>query len=257
MLHANWARDLPLVTGGENMPPPRKYGPLSGMLGAAASARTPATWSIFGIVNMAQRERRALVETMSAVGPEAATLCGTWTVRDLAAHLVVRERRPDASGGIMLKPLAGYLASVQAKAARQPFPELLEQVRTGPPWWSPLKPFDAIANMTEMFVHHEDVRRAAPGWEPRELSAADEAQLWSVLRRMGRMAYRKSPVTIELVTPDGERAVVHTKSGTTQVTLTGKPSELVLQAFGRDEVRIETAGDPADVRAVLEMDRSV
>ncbi len=194
---------------------------------------------------------------MSAAGPDAPTLCGSWTVRDLAAHLVVRERRPDASPGIMLKPLAGHLESVQAKAARRPFPELLADVRSGPPWWSPLKPVDAVVNLTEMFVHHEDVRRGEPGWEPRDLPAADEDKLWSTLRRMGRMAYRKAPVTVELATLDGRRAVVHTKSGTAQVTLTGKPSELLLHAFGRDEVRIETAGDPAAVRTVLELDRSV
>ncbi|MFI7666289.1 TIGR03085 family metal-binding protein [Nocardia sp. NPDC049526] len=208
-------------------------------------------------MSMAQRERRALVDTMSAAGPDAPTLCGGWTVRDLAAHLIVRERRPDASPGIMLKPFAGYLESVQAKAARRPFPDLLADVRSGPPWWSPLKPVDAVVNLTEMFVHHEDVRRGEPGWEPRDLPVAEEDKLWSALRRMGRMAYRKAPVTVELATLDGRRAVVHTKAGTAQVTLTGKPSELLLHAFGRDEVRIETAGDPADVRAVLEADRSL
>ena len=36
----------------------------------------------------AQRERAALVETMRAVGPDAPTLCGDWTTRDLAAHLI-------------------------------------------------------------------------------------------------------------------------------------------------------------------------
>ncbi|MGY4100654.1 TIGR03085 family metal-binding protein [Nocardia sp. R16R-3T] len=208
-------------------------------------------------MSMAQRERRALVDTMSAVGPDAPTLCGTWRVRDLAAHLVIRERRPDASPGIMLKPLAGYLESVQAKATLRPFSELLADVSSGPPWWSPLKPVDAVVNLTEMFVHHEDVRRGAPGWEPRELPAADEDKLWSALRRMGRLAYRKAPVTVELATPDGRRAVVHTQSATAQVRLTGKPSELLLHAFGRDEVRIETAGDPDAVRTVLSLDRSI
>ncbi len=208
-------------------------------------------------MSMAQRERRALVATMSAVGPDAPTLCGSWTVRDLAAHLVVRERRPDASPGIMLKPFAGYLESVRAKAARRSFPELLADVRSGPPWWSPLKPVDAVVNLPEMFVHHEDVRRGAPGWEPRDLPAADEDELWSTLRRMGRMAYRKAPVTVELATPGGRRSVVHTKSGTAPVTLTGKPSELLLHAFGRDEVRIETAGDPEAVQTVLTLDRSI
>ncbi|MGQ4614852.1 TIGR03085 family metal-binding protein [Nocardia sp. R7R-8] len=207
-------------------------------------------------MTMAQRERRGLVEAMEAAGPDARTLCGAWTVRDLAAHLVVRERRPDAAPGILLKPLAGYLERVQAKAASKPFPDLLEQVRTGPPWWSPLRPVDAVVNLSEMFVHHEDVRRAEPGWQPRELPAADEDHLWSVLCTMARMAYRTVPVTVELVTPDGRRTVARSASDDV-VTLTGKPSELLLHAFGRDEVRLETAGSPEAVRAVVESDRSV
>ncbi|MCP2316770.1 TIGR03085 family protein [Nocardia amikacinitolerans] len=205
---------------------------------------------------MAQRERQALVVAMSDAGPDAPTLCGAWTVRDLAAHLIVRERRPDAAPGIMLKPFAGYLESVQERMARKPFPELLELVRTGPPWWSPLKPVDAMVNLSEMFVHHEDVRRARPGWEPRQLTDADEAKLWDVARRMGKMAYRNAPVPVVLATPDGRRAGVKSGDGA-GVTLIGKPSELVLHAFGRDNVRLETAGEPDAVQAVLKLDRSV
>ncbi|MGO4613446.1 TIGR03085 family metal-binding protein [Nocardia sp. 2YAB30] len=207
-------------------------------------------------MTMAQRERQGLVEAMRSAGPEAPTLCGEWTVRDLAAHLVVRERRPDAAPGILLKPFAGYLDRVQTKAASKPFPALLEQVCTGPPWWSPLRPIDAVVNLSEMFVHHEDVRRAAPGWQPRELTAADEDKLWSQLRRMASMTYRKAPVTVALRTQDGRRVVARSASGVV-VTLTGKPSELLLHAFGRDEVRLETSGDADAVRAVLGLDRSV
>ncbi len=205
---------------------------------------------------MAQRERRSLVEAMVAAGPDAPTLCGTWTVRDLAAHLIVRERRPDAAPGILLRPLAGRLESVQAKVAVKPFEDLVELVRTGPPWWSPLKPVDAVANLSEMFVHHEDVRRAESGWEPRELAAEDEDRLWKLLRRMGRMAYRKSPVPLTLATPDGRSVAVVSGDGP-GVTLTGKPSELLLHAFGREEVRIATAGEDEAVRAVLALDRSI
>ncbi|MGI5217331.1 TIGR03085 family metal-binding protein [Nocardia sp. CA-290969] len=207
-------------------------------------------------MNLAQRERRALVETMNETGPDAPTLCGEWTVRDLAAHLVVRERRPDAAPGIMLRPFAGYLQRRQDKAAQKPFGELLELVRTGPPWWSPLRPVDAFANLGEMFVHHEDVRRARPGWEPRELPVEDQQRLWSVLRRMGKMAYRKSPVPVELSTPAGERVRVVDGTGPV-VTLTGTPAELLLHAFGRDQVRIDTSGEPEAVRQVLELDRSI
>jgi uncharacterized protein (TIGR03085 family) len=51
----------------------------------------------------AQRERASLVETMRSIGPDAPTLCEGWTTRDLAAHLVVRERRLDATPGIMIR----------------------------------------------------------------------------------------------------------------------------------------------------------
>ncbi|WP_433490500.1 TIGR03085 family metal-binding protein [Nocardia grenadensis] len=207
-------------------------------------------------MNMAQRERRALVETMKSTGPDAPTLCGAWTVRDLAAHLVVRERRPDAAPGIMLRPLAGYLQKVQGKTARQEFDRLLDKIRTGPPWWSPLRPVDAIANLGEMFVHHEDVRRASPGWEPRDLPAEDQQRLWATVRRMGKIAYRKSPVPVELSTLGEDRARIVDGTGPV-VTLTGAPSELLLHAFGRDQVRIETAGEPDAVRQVLELDRSI
>lgn len=205
---------------------------------------------------MARRERRALTETMTAAGADAPTLCGSWTARDLAAHLIVRERRPDAMPGILLSPLAGYLEGVQTKMAGRPWQELLELVRTGPPLWSPLRPLDALANTSEMFVHHEDVRRAAPEWEPRELSADDQRTLWSVLKKMGSVNYRKSPVPIDLVNTAGDRARVGAKEGS-PVTLTGTPAELLLHAFGRDEVRLETAGEPDAVQAVLTLDRSV
>ncbi len=193
---------------------------------------------------------------MTEVGPAAPTLCGTWTAHDLAAHLVVRERRPDASIGIVFRPMSGYLEAKQTQIAQRPFAELLELVRTGPPWWSPLRPVDAMVNLSEMFVHHEDVRRAEPGWEPRQLAERDEDRLWTALRTVARAAYRKSPVPVVLASLRGAEITAHRGDGDA-VTLTGTPSELLLHAFGRDEVRIATTGSDADVRAVLATDRSV
>src|SRR5690606_33900746 len=164
--------------------------------------------------------------------------------------VIVRERRPDAAPGILLRPLAGRLESVQAEVAAKPFDDLIALVRSGPPWWSPLKPVDAVANLGEMFVHHEDVRRAESGWEPRELAAEDEDRLWKMLRRMGRMAYRKSPAPVTLATPDGRSVAVVSGDGPA-VTLTGKPSDVLLHAFGRHQPRTTTAGAHADTRAVL------
>lgn len=193
---------------------------------------------------------------MAAFGPDARTLCGEWTVRDLAAHLVIRERRPDTAPGILIPQLESYTEGVRRKAAARPFQELLDEVRDGPPLWSPLWAVDSLVNTTEMFVHHEDVRRGSPGWEPRTLDPADEGKLWSTVRKMGRMSYRKAAVQVTLATPDGERVTVH-RSGAGEVVLTGAPSELLLHAFGRDEVEIEMSGSPADVESIRQLDRSV
>ena len=64
-------------------------------------------------MSVAQHERAALVETLRSVGPDAPTLCGGWTTRDLTAHLVLREYRLDAAPGITVPALAGYTTKVQ------------------------------------------------------------------------------------------------------------------------------------------------
>ena len=99
------------------------------------------------------------------VGPDAPTLCGDWTTRDLAAHLVVRDRRPDAAPGLVTSFMSGYTEHVRATEAERPYWEIVDRVRKGPPHWSPLRieALDRLANSLEFFVHHEDVRRAQPG----------------------------------------------------------------------------------------------
>ena len=127
----------------------------------------------------ARRERSALVETLRTVGPDAPTLCEGWNTRDLAAHLVVRERRIDAAPGILIPYFADHTAKVQDKVAQaNGWNELMDKVASGPPIYSPFKLLDPVANVAEMFIHHEDVRRAQPGWQPRP-------SLWQRLRGRG------------------------------------------------------------------------
>ncbi|MCW2521608.1 MAG: hypothetical protein JWR46_4227, partial [Mycobacterium sp.] len=134
----------------------------------------------------AQQERAALVTTMRGVGPEQPTLCGGWTTRDLAAHLVVRERRLDAAPGILIPKLADYTERVQNQvAAENDWNVLLDQIASGPPLFSPFKLLDPLVNVAEMFIHHEDVRRAVSGWQPREL---DEGTTAALARQVGLMA---------------------------------------------------------------------
>ena len=87
----------------------------------------------------ARAERAALCDLFLEVGPDAPTLCGGWTTRDLAAHLVVRERRPDAAPGIVSRVLAGHSEKVRIAETERPWPELVERVRSGPPVWNPMR----------------------------------------------------------------------------------------------------------------------
>ncbi|WP_394434923.1 TIGR03085 family metal-binding protein [Streptomyces sp. SGAir0957] len=201
----------------------------------------------------AKRERLLLADLLEAAGPEAPTLCEGWTARDLAAHVVVRERRPDAAGGTLVKQLASRLERVQNEFAEKPYEELIQLIRTGPPRFSPfaLKQLDEAANVVEFYVHAEDVRRAQPDWSPRELDPVFAEVLWSRLERMARVMGRKAPVGLVLRRPDGQTAVAH--RGAPVVTVTGEPSELLMYAFGRQEAaKVELDGDKTAITQLSE-----
>ena len=207
-------------------------------------------------MSYARDERTALCALFDETGPEAPTLCEGWQTRHLAAHLVLRERRPDAAAGILGGPLAGYTKRVtETLATRTSFPELVAQIRTGPPALSffRIHGVDERANLVEYFVHHEDVRRAADGWEPRRVKDGLADALWQRLRA-ARLVFRKAPVGIELVRddlpadPGHQRVRITAKARTPMVTVTGSPAELTMWAMGRTTAaRVRFDGSEADV----------
>jgi uncharacterized protein (TIGR03085 family) len=199
----------------------------------------------------ATAERHRLADTFLSVGPDAPTLCDPWTTRDLAAHLIVRERRPDAALGIVAKPFAGYTEKIQNDVAKGDWEQLVETVRSGPPIWAPsrIDAVDRAMNTTEFFVHHEDVLRAVPGWSPRELDPALVDGLAGALKR-ARLLVRKAPCGVVLSPTDGHEPVV-AKSGTPSVTVRGPVGELILWSFGRQaHSQVDYDGEPACVEAV-------
>jgi len=135
-------------------------------------------------MSIASRERQGLAELLVKLGPDEPTLCAGWTTRDLAAHLMIREHRPIAALGILIKPLAGWNARIMKKSAPN-FAENIALLKAGAPWWSPLRWFDSQANTFEFLIHHEDVRRAQPDWKIRDLTAIDN-QLKVLVKRFGR-----------------------------------------------------------------------
>lgn len=199
-------------------------------------------------MSIAQRERAALVETMRAAGPDAPTLCEGWKTRDLAAHLVVREYRPDAAPGILIPLFARHTEQVQEDVAeRSGWDELVDKVASGPPVFSPFKLLDPLINVAEMFIHHEDVRRASTGWEPRELEPALKSRLTRTVPLMGRLTLAKVPGRVALRTTAGKTLLTVGKGPA--VTVTGEPEELLLFAVGR-QARVDFDGDKSTVRAV-------
>lgn len=200
-------------------------------------------------MSVARKERAALVDTMRAAGPDAPTLCEGWNTRDLAAHLVVRERRLDAAPGILVPKLAGYTARVQEQVtASTDWPELLAQVAAGPPLYSPFILLDPLVNVAEMFIHHEDVRRAGTHWEPRVLDENTTSSLARQVSSFARMTLSKAPARVSLTTPQGK--VLSTAGNGAPVTITGDPGELLLFAAGREPARVSFDGDADAIAAV-------
>jgi uncharacterized protein (TIGR03085 family) len=205
----------------------------------------------------ARDERLALCALLAELGPTQPTLCAGWQTGDLAAHLVLRERRPDAGAGILGGPLARHTRRVQAAlASRTPFPKLLQLIRTGPPRMSlfGLPGADERMNAVEYFVHHEDVRRAQPGWQPRDIDPGLSEMLWSRLA-LAKFILRKAPVGVELVREDAAagrgRVRMTAKAKTPVVTVTGTPAELTMWTMGRTgAARVRLDGSDPDVAAL-------
>jgi uncharacterized protein (TIGR03085 family) len=197
-------------------------------------------------------ERAALADALTSAGPHRPTLCDGWTTTELAAHLVARERRPDSALAALVPALSGWSGRVQAKYARRPYAELVRAIRTGPPRTSPMAipGADARINLVEHFVHCEDVRRAGPGWTPRDLPAARQDALWATLLVIGRLNFRKSPVSVTLRTPDGRSKQVITRAGAEGIELVGEPAELTLYSSGRkDQAQVQLEGPDDAVTA--------
>lgn len=205
-------------------------------------------------------QRAALCELFETTGPDAPTVLPGWRAAELLAHLLVRERQPLAAPGILLSPLAPLTERAMRGYDNMPWHRRVELLRAGPPSWSPyrLGAVDEQANLVEFVVHHEDLARAQPGWRPRPSDPDREEALWSRLRLMARVMYRKSPVGVLLRHPTRERgAEIAARAGRGRVTVTGPPGELVLHAFGRDVAQVELDGAPADVEALTRTPRGL
>jgi uncharacterized protein (TIGR03085 family) len=207
-------------------------------------------------VNYAKLERERYCKALIEAGPDAPTMCQGWTTGDLAAHSVIRESRPDAMIGLRIEKLAGHTANVQRQAAAQhSFDELVDMIRNGPPTISLFRPpkINVALNTAEFFVHHEDIRRGTPGWEPRELDPGHEDALWKRCG-MAKLILHKAPVGVVLRRSYSPHTPLMTvKKGNPTVTVTGPASELILWILGRKSIaRVDLDGDAGAISRLLD-----
>jgi len=191
------------------------------------------------------RERRQLADLFEQLGPAAPTLCEGWDTAHLAAHLVVRERRPDALVGLGAEavgkggPPAAWTHRLEDRLREStPYAEVVGRLRAGPPAWSPMAwPVLAGAfNTAEYAIHHEDVRRAQPGWTVRELARGDQDTLWTAATLSARRV--RGGVLLRRTDVDG----VDKRVGASGRTVEGEPLELLLWLSGRrDHARVTVA----------------
>ncbi|MCW4464526.1 TIGR03085 family metal-binding protein [Glutamicibacter sp. MNS18] len=195
-------------------------------------------------MHLVHASRLALAEALLAAGPSADTLCAGWQARHLAAHLVLRENSP-LGAGVLIKPLSGKLESrlqELANDARKPenYIGLVRRFRAGPGKYSPfsIERISSAANLSEFFIHTEDIRRARTQWAPRVLDREYTEMLWHDLTKRARIYYRHSPVGVILARPNGEHCVA--KKAANPVTITGPVAELLLHASGRGDSALVT-----------------
>jgi uncharacterized protein (TIGR03085 family) len=200
------------------------------------------------VTSWAAHERSALVDALAELGPDAPTLCEGWLTKDLAAHVYVRERRPDAAIGVLpLGPLSAYTERVMKSVlATQGYDGILRRLRDVAPILR-VTHMDEAINTVEFFIHTEDVRR--PNKLPdREMPPEFEQKIARRLKQLGRLSFRRVKARVRLVPTVGEPAEFG--SGPL-VEVHGRPSELLLLAFNRKaDARVEYTGDPEGIDAL-------
>ncbi len=172
---------------------------------------------------------------------QATTLCKGWTVEDIAAHLVARERSIYSDVGLVVPSLHHIhdkkITHIKAKGHSYLIKKLSHY-----PWWMP-----AVANTAEFYIHNEDILRGSLKMSRPAPSKEKGEILWRALQ--GLVKIRK-----DLLQDLGNVQLENTQSGAVltiknshvnkDTVFTGLPGELLLFCYGRRDaakVKITTA----------------
>jgi uncharacterized protein (TIGR03085 family) len=196
-------------------------------------------------------ERAQLCDTLNELGPDAPTLLEPWTTRDLAAHLALREHDFLAGPGLVLPgPWRRFAERRQAALALRDFSWLVTSIRSEPKGFFSIGWVRRFPSLNELFVHHEDARRAN-GRGPRTNDHVMDEALWdNVCRSTWFLARRLRGAGLELQRAQTAQTV-QARRGESTARITGAPGELLLYLFGRQRAaHVEVSGPTAAVEAV-------
>lgn len=205
----------------------------------------PTDDEVFGMI---AEERRALADLLDTLTPEqwaTPSLCAGWTVREVAAHLVVPFEVSVPSLMLRLvRSLGSYdraMDGATREVAARPTTELAARLRANadhrftPPMSGPEAP------LTDVVVHGQDIRRPlgiAHGIEPEHLRVALDRMAGGALGFVPRS--RVAGLRFEATDLDwsaGDGALVRGPAEAILLAITGRPVALAdLEGDGADRL---------------------
>lgn len=180
-----------------------------------------------------KEERAFTVSTLNSLTEkqwQAKTLCDGWSIEDLAAHLVSRER--NIIGGIgLIIPSLQTLHDKRIERVKSHGHDYMIHKLSKYPWYMP-----ASLNVAEFWVHNEDLLRGDLQMSRAKPSSAQNIILWNSLKGISKV--RKSLVSdvgnVDLVNTQTNEAIYirfNSQSKITQVS--GTAGEVLLFFYGR------------------------
>lgn len=211
-----------------------------------------ARFGMFGrrvVADWVEREGAAVGETILSVGADALTVWAGWPVRPYLINRLVR-----------MWPRT--LGQRNEELTKWSLEELVEHLRHPPePPQTPRLIRNRLRGL-DLFILHEDIRRAQPGWEPRSLSPDDQFALGFCLQsvRVHPPRELKAAGIPVLLEPAVESPVpgappfpqTGALRGPEPVTLSGPAGELVLYCYARGAFARDVSldGPPEKIEAL-------
>ena len=178
-------------------------------------------------------ERQFTVELLKELNPgqwKAKTLCEGWSVEDLAAHLVSRERNIIGGIGLVVPGLHKLHDKRIERVSARGHQHILEKLSKYP------SHMPASLNTAEFWVHNEDILRGGLHMSRPEPNKAVNAILWGSLK--GLVKVKKGVIAdignTDLVNSETkEHLAIRFDKKPNITTITGTAGEILLYFYGR------------------------